>query len=139
MKPTLLIVDDDEEIRSQLRWALASEYDVSQAGDRAEALTVFREKHPSAVLLDLGLPPRPADPTEGLATLREILAEERLAKVIIVSGQGERANAMQAIGVGAWDFIGKPVEMTELKTILKRAVSVVSLERDFHATRRCSA
>ncbi len=133
MKPTLLIVDDDEEIRSQLRWALTSEYEVVQAGDRAEALAVFREKRPAAVLLDLGLPPSPAAPTEGLATLREIIAEERLAKVIIVSGQGERANAMQAIGVGAWDFIGKPVEMVELKTILRRAVSVVTLERDYHA------
>lgn len=133
MKPALLIVDDDEEIRSQLRWALASEYEVSLAADRSEAVKVFRELHPPVVLLDLGLPPSPAAPTEGLATLGEILAEDRRAKVIIVSGQGERANAMQAIGMGAWDFFGKPIDTSELQAILRRAFHVARLELDFHA------
>ncbi|MBL9138062.1 MAG: PEP-CTERM-box response regulator transcription factor [Verrucomicrobiales bacterium] len=136
MKPTLLIVDDDEEIRSQLRWALTAEYDVVQAGDRAEALAKFREHRPAVVLLDLGLPPSPASPVEGLSTLSEIITEERLAKVVIVSGQGERANAMQAIGQGAWDFVGKPVDMAELQAILRRAFHVAQLERDFQAMQR---
>lgn len=136
MKPTLLIVDDDEEIRSQLRWALTSEYEVIQAGDRAEALAKFRERRPAVVLLDLGLPPSPASPIEGLTTLSEIVTEERLAKVVIVSGQGERANAMQAIGQGAWDFVGKPVDMAELQAILRRAFHVAQLERDFQAMQR---
>jgi two-component system NtrC family response regulator len=136
MKSTLLIVDDDEEIRSQLRWGLASEYDILLAADRSSALAAFREKHPPVVLLDLGLPPSPAAPTEGLAALGEMLAEDRLAKVIIVSGQGERTNAMQAIGQGAWDFIGKPVEMSELQLILRRAFRVAELERDFHSMQR---
>lgn len=106
MKPTLLIVDDDEEIRSQLRWALTGEYDVVQpARNRTEALAIFRDKRPAVVLLDLGLPPSPAAQVEGLTALSEIITEERLAKVVIVSGQGERANAMQAIGQGAWDLV----------------------------------
>ncbi|MBX3743771.1 MAG: PEP-CTERM-box response regulator transcription factor [Verrucomicrobiae bacterium] len=133
MKPALLIVDDDEEIRSQLRWALAADYEVSLAADRSEAVKAFRELHPPVVLLDLGLPPSPAAPTEGLATLGEILAEDRRAKVVIVSGQGERANAMQAIGLGAWDFFGKPIDTSELQAILRRAFQVSQLERDFHA------
>jgi two-component system NtrC family response regulator len=136
MKPTLLIVDDDEEIRSQLRWALTGEYEVLQAGDRSEALTIFREKRPAVVLLDLGLPPSPASPVEGLTALSEIITEERLAKVVIVSGQGERANAMQAIGQGAWDFVGKPVDMAELQAILRRAFHVAQLERDYQAMQR---
>lgn len=136
MKPTLLIVDDDEEIRSQLRWALTGDYDVLSAGDRPSALTVFRENRPSIVLLDLGLPPSPAAPTEGLATLAELIAEDRLVKVVIVSGQGERANAMRAVGQGAWDFVGKPVDMDELKAILRRAFHVGQLERDYHALQR---
>jgi two-component system NtrC family response regulator len=133
MKPLLLIVDDDEEIRSQLRWALAADHEVIQAGDRSSALEEFRRHRPAVVLLDLGLPPSPAAPTEGLATLGEILAEDRHAKVVIVSGQGERANAMQAIGLGAWDFIGKPVDTDDLQAILRRALHVALLERDFHA------
>jgi two-component system NtrC family response regulator len=131
MKPKLLIVDDDEEIRSQLRWTLSADYDVTQADDRASALAAFRSARPSVVLLDLGLPPSPASPAEGLATLGELLAEDRLVKVVIVSGQGERANALQAIGQGAWDFLGKPVDIDELLAILKRAFHVAGLERDY--------
>lgn len=131
MKPKLLIVDDDEEIRSQLRWALSAEYEITQAGDRASALSVFRSSRPQVVLLDLGLPPSPAAPTEGLAALGELLAEDRMVKVVIVSGQGERANALQAVGQGAWDFLGKPVEIDELLAILRRAFHVASLERDY--------
>ena len=133
MKPTLLIVDDDDEIRSQLRWGLAAEYEVVQAADRADAVARYRETRPVVVLLDLGLPPCPAAPTEGLAALSEILAEDRRAKVVIVSGQGERTNAMQAIGQGAWDFVNKPVDVPELQSILRRVVHVAQLERDFHA------
>jgi len=131
MKPKLLIVDDDEEIRSQLRWTLSTDYEVLQAGDRGAALTAFRSARPHVVLLDLGLPPNPAGPTEGLATLGELLAEDRLVKVVIVSGQGERANALQAVGQGAWDFLGKPVDIDELLAILKRAFHVAGLERDY--------
>jgi two-component system NtrC family response regulator len=131
MKPKLLIVDDDEEIRSQLRWTLSTDYEVTQADDRSSALAAFRSARPSVVLLDLGLPPSPASPTEGLATLGELLAEDRLVKVVIVSGQGERANALQAIGQGAWDFLGKPVDIDELLAILKRAFHVAGLERDY--------
>jgi two-component system NtrC family response regulator len=136
MKPTLLIVDDDDEIRSQLRWALTADYDVLLAGDRPGALALFRERRPAVVLLDLGLPPLPAGPTEGLLALGELLAEDRLVKVVIVSGQGERANAMQAIGQGAWDFIGKPVDMADLQAILRRAFHVAQLERDYHSMQR---
>ncbi len=133
MKDPLLIIEDNEEIRSQLRWSLASEFEVLQAGDRATGLTTFREHHPAVVLLDLGLPPAPATTTEGMATLQEILAEERHTKVIVVSGQGEPANAMRAIGEGAWDFVTKPADLDELRAIIRRAFRVARLERDHAA------
>ena len=87
MKPALLIVDDDEEIRSQMKWALAQDYDVSLAEDRASAIEAFKRCRPMVVLLDLGLPPSPADPTEGLATLGELRAIDSLVKIVIISGQ----------------------------------------------------
>jgi two-component system NtrC family response regulator len=131
-KPKLLIVDDDEEIRTQMRWALATDYSVILAGDRAAALDQFRAHRPSVVLLDLGLPPNPGTPEEGLAALSEILATDRLAKVVIVSGQGEKGPALRAIGAGAYDFVGKPVEMDELKLLLKRCFHLAQLEREYH-------
>lgn len=131
MKPKLLIVDDDDEIRTQMKWALAQDYEILQAGDRAEAVEKFRTAHPTVVLLDLGLPPNPATPEEGLATLSELLAVDPLAKIVIISGQGEKTNALQAIGAGAYDFLGKPVEMVDLKLLLKRCFHVAQLEREY--------
>jgi two-component system NtrC family response regulator len=131
MKPRLLIVDDDEEIRTQMKWGLAQDYEVFLAEDRPSALEQFSENRPQVVLLDLGLPPRPAEPVEGLAALSEILSLDNLVKVIIISGQGEKANALQAIGAGAYDFLPKPADLEVLKLLLKRAFHIASLEREY--------
>jgi two-component system NtrC family response regulator len=131
MKPKLLLVDDDDEIRTQIKWALGEEYDLLIAGDRIQAVQLFREHRPAATLLDLGLPPQPNNVEEGLATLREILVSDSSAKVIIVSGQGEKQNALRAVGEGAYDFLCKPVEMEELKLVLRRCIYVGQLEKEF--------
>jgi two-component system, NtrC family, response regulator len=132
-KSTVLIVEDDEDIRTQMRWALASDYEVALAEDRAGAVAAFTANHPSVTLLDLGLPPRPNDPDEGMATLTSILALNPLAKVIIVSGQGDKQNALRAVGAGAYDFLCKPVDMDELKRVLQRSVYVAELEEEYRA------
>jgi two-component system NtrC family response regulator len=131
MKPKLLIIDDDEEIRTQMKWALTQDYEILLAEDRASALAVFRNQQPPVVLLDLGLPPHPGTPEEGMAALAEMLAHQPLAKIIIISGQGEKTNALQAIGAGAYDFLNKPVNVEELKIILQRTFHVARLERDY--------
>jgi len=136
LKPLLLIVDDDEEIRSQMKWALAQDYEVVLAEDRTSALEVFRSKRPMVVLLDLGLPPQPGDPEEGIKTLAEILKLDSLTKVIIVSGQAEHDNALRAVGEGAYDFLSKPAQMEDLKLILKRCFHVAQLERDYRRIRQ---
>jgi two-component system NtrC family response regulator len=130
-KPKLLIVEDDEEIRTQMKWALTQDYEILLADSRSKALEIFRSDRPAVALLDLGLPPHPGTPEEGLATLSDLLAADSLAKIVIVSGQGERHNALQAIGSGAYDFLCKPVEMDELKLLLKRCFHVALLERQY--------
>jgi two-component system, NtrC family, response regulator len=136
MKPGLLIVDDDEEIRSQMKWALAEEYAVTLAEDRASALEAFQRERPAVVLLDLGLPPSPGEPTEGLATLAELRALDRMVKVVIISGQSEKSKALRAIGEGAYDFLAKPVLIEELRLILKRCFHVAQLEREYRDMQR---
>ena len=130
-KPKLLIVDDDEELRIQLKWALAQDYDVLLAQDRKSALDVLRDSTPLTVILDLGLPPHPASVEEGFSTLQEILSTAPSTKVIIVTGRGEKPHALKAIGEGAYDFLSKPVELEELKIILRRAFYVALLEREY--------
>jgi two-component system NtrC family response regulator len=131
MNPKLLIVDDDDEIRTQMKWALAKDYEILLAEDRPNAVENFCSNHPSVVLLDLGLPPQPGNPTEGLATLSELLALDRLTKIVIITGQGEKEIALRAIGAGAYDFLSKPVETEELKFLLKRCFHVAQLEKEY--------
>ncbi|MFM1945156.1 MAG: PEP-CTERM-box response regulator transcription factor [Verrucomicrobiota bacterium] len=130
MKPVLLLVDDDEEIRSQMRWALMQDFEVHMAEDRQTAIEAFKKHSPHAVVLDLGLPPSPGDTSEGMATLGDLLALDAKAKIIVATGQGERANAVGAIAAGAYDFLSKPVDFDSLLTILNRAVYVAGLERE---------
>mgnify|MGYP001604160829 FL=1 len=110
-----------------MKWALAQEYEVVLAGDRESAMTQFRNARPPVVLLDLGLPPNPGTPQEGLATLSELLALDPQTKVVIISGQGEKETAMKAVGAGAYDFLGKPVDLEVLKIQLKRCFHVALL------------
>jgi two-component system NtrC family response regulator len=136
MKRKLLIIDDDEDIRSQMKWGLADEYEVYLAEDRASGVAVFQADAPEVVLLDLGLPPSPGDPSEGMAALSEMLRLGPGSKIIIASGQSERGNALRAVSEGAYDFLSKPVQMDELKVILKRAFYLSGLEREHHLLER---
>lgn len=136
MNQKLLIVDDDEEIRTQMKWALAKDYEIVQAEDRPTAVEAFRAASPAVVLLDLGLPPHPGNPEEGLATLSDLLALDRSAKIIIITGQGEKAIALRAVGAGAYDFLTKPVEMDEVKFLLKRCFHIAQLEKEFREMQR---
>ena len=130
MKPTLLIVDDDEEIRTQMKWALGSDYDLILAADRESACEAFSSEHPLVVILDLGLPPRPNQPDEGMATIADLLSVEQAAKIIIISGQEEKENALRAVGSGAYDFFSKPVDVEELTMLLRRCFFVARLEKE---------
>jgi len=132
MKPKILIVDDDENIRTQMKWALTGDYEVALAVDRESAVASFNDREPDITVLDLGLPPQPNSPAEGMAILHALLTSNRAARVIVLSGQGERENAIQAIGAGACDFLTKPVEIESLKVILQRHAHVSALEKEFH-------
>jgi two-component system NtrC family response regulator len=135
-KSSLLIVDDDEDIRTQMKWSLADDYQVFLAADAAEAVGAFTANHPAVTVLDLGLPPSPNEPDEGLAVLSGLLALDPAAKVIVVSGQGDKQNALRAVGAGACDFLCKPVEMDELRLLLGRCVYVAALEQEYHAAQQ---
>jgi two-component system NtrC family response regulator len=129
-RPKVLVVDDDEQIVKQVTWALSEDYHVLPATDRKNALDVFRREKVSVVLLDLGLPPHPREASEGLLALEEMLTHNPLAKVIIVSGNSERENAVQAVGRGAHDIFPKPIDIDALKVVLQRAYRKMDLEQE---------
>jgi two-component system NtrC family response regulator len=135
MEPTdkakLLIVEDDEDLLTQMKWGLIQDYDVCLAEDRSSALEIFKKERPFVVTLDLGLPPQPGDVEEGFLALAEILDHDSLTKVIIITGCDEKEHALDAINQGAYDFLTKPIQLDELKVILRRALHVSRLEREY--------
>lgn len=128
-RPKLLIVEDDEGLQRQLRWAYDN-YEVVVAGDRKSAIDALRAEMPAVVTLDLGLPPDVDGVSEGFATLSEILALKPDTKVIVASGHGARESAMRAIASGAYDFYQKPVDIDELGMIVARAFHLHAIEAD---------
>ncbi len=128
-KGRLLIVEDDEGLRKQMSWTLEG-YDIAVAGDRSEALEQLARHRPEVVTLDLGLPPDPANASEGLACLAEILEAAPETKVIVITGNQERDNAVAAIGRGASDFYSKPLEPDTLNLVVERAFRMRRLEEE---------
>jgi len=127
--PVLLVVEDDEGLQRQLKWAYEG-YQVVCAGDRQSAVEAMRVHEPAVVTLDLGLPPDPDGVEEGFATLAEILKLKADTKVIVATGHGARESALKAIGMGAYDFYKKPVDIDELGLIVARAFHVHEIEEE---------
>ncbi|MDT0583243.1 MULTISPECIES: PEP-CTERM-box response regulator transcription factor [Alteromonadaceae] len=127
----VLVVDDDLGIQKQLKWAL-SEFDTVFADDRASAIVQLRRFEPTVVTLDLGLPPDPANASEGLKTLQEIMALLPRTKVIVVTGNNEKENALKAISMGAYDFYQKPIDSETINILIKRALNLAALEHENH-------
>jgi len=123
--PKLLIVDDDQGIRSQLKWGIEG-FDVVTADSRQQAIEQFEQYHPSVVTLDLGLPPDAEGTSEGFAILEAILHREPNTKVVVVSGSEKEINSPKALENGAFEFYVKPVEIETLQDVLNRAYLAAS-------------
>jgi two-component system NtrC family response regulator len=128
-RPVLLMVEDDRGLQKQMRWSF-DRYDVQFAENREAAIAALRRCEPAVMTLDLGLPPSPDVPDEGYRTLQDVLALAPGTKVIALTGQNERANAVKAIALGAYDFFAKPFEAETLGLVIARAFRVAELERE---------
>ena len=125
----LLIVEDDPALQKQIRWAFDS-YEALTAGDRESALALVRRHQPPVVTMDLGLPPDPDSVSEGFKLLEQILAVAPQTKVIVLTGQNDRSNALRAVGLGAYDFFAKPFEVEMLGLTIERAYRLYDLQQE---------
>jgi two-component system NtrC family response regulator len=126
----LLIVDDNEDLRKQLKWGFGKDYEVLLASDGKEALSILKKCQPKVVTLDLGLPPDGDGTEEGFACLEEILRQASGTKVIVITGNDDKNNALRAINLGAYDFFQKPLDIKTLKVIVKRAFNLRHIEEE---------
>jgi len=126
---TLLIVEDDPGLQTQLRWCFEG-LEVLTAGDREQALIELRRGEPAVVLQDLGLPPDAAGTAEGLACMQDILRAAPGTKIIVITGNADRANAVRAVAAGAHDFYEKPIDQELLRLVVQRAFKMHALEAE---------
>ncbi|ENO96995.1 PEP-CTERM-box response regulator transcription factor [Thauera phenylacetica] len=126
---TLLIVEDDLALQKQMRWAFDA-CETVVASDRESAIVQLRKHEPAVVTMDLGLPPAPDDVSEGFKLLREILTLAPDTKVIVLTGQHDRENAVKAVGLGAYDFFAKPFEPELLNLTIERAFRMHDLQME---------
>jgi DNA-binding NtrC family response regulator len=128
VKGTVLVVDDDDAIRSGLYWALSSEYRVLQAGSRDEACRLVDEQQIDVVVTDLHLPPRIDDIGEGLALIEAARGQEPPMQVVVITGSDARRASLEAVGRGAYGFFEKPLDPDEVLHIVNQASRLRKLE-----------
>jgi two-component system, NtrC family, response regulator len=126
-RPTLLMIEDDLGLQKQMKWSF-DRYNIVFAEDRETAISQIRRHEPAVVTLDLGLPPDPDTTSEGFKTLSELLTVSPTTKVIALTGQNDRSNAVKAISLGAFDFFAKPFDADSLGIVIDRAFRVADLE-----------
>jgi two-component system NtrC family response regulator len=125
----LLVVEDDPALQTQLRWSLDA-YEVLLAADRESALSQVHRHHPAVITMDLGLPPEADSATEGFRLLEQVLALDPDIKVIVLTGQNDRTNALRAVGMGAYDFFAKPFDPDLLALTIDRAYRLFDLQQE---------
>jgi two-component system NtrC family response regulator len=126
---TILVLDDDPDICTQYGWLLSSHRVVS-ASNREEGLAIVQRDRPAVAIVDLGLPPDPNGASEGLASVSEFLSLLPESKIIVVTGQDSEEHAIRAVGLGAYDFLRKPVNPELLSIVVERALRLHELERE---------
>ncbi|OLD76660.1 MAG: hypothetical protein AUG87_07810 [Candidatus Rokubacteria bacterium 13_1_20CM_4_70_14] len=131
-KPRVLVVDDDPLTRSLLSIALQSQaFEVIPAGDAGTALEHVRSEAPEIVILDLRLPG--LDGMEALRKFKEIAPE---LPVVILTGYGDVPSAVEAMRLGAYDFLTKPVEPAKILVVVRRALKHQALGTELKELRR---
>lgn len=125
----LLIVEDDPALQKQLRWSF-DQFETLVASDRESALAQIHRHSPAVVTMDLGLPPEADSVSEGFCLLEQILTMAPDTKVIVLTGQNDRANALRAIALGAYDFFAKPFEPELLGLTIDRAYRLFDLQQE---------
>ena len=125
MKKRVLLIDDEARVRTSLKMVLEPNYEILQAADAQEGLETFRKEGPDLVLLDVILPG-----TDGLAVLETLRSESRMTPVIMLTGTKSVKTAVDAMKLGAADYLSKPFDVEELRIVVDRALSSQALERE---------
>src|SRR6476659_6229209 len=128
-KGTVLVVDDDDAVRSGLYWALTSDYQVLQASSREDACSfIVKDEEMEVVVSDLHLPPHVDDIAEGLSLIDVARAQDPPLQVVVITGSDSKRAALEVVKRGAYGFFEKPLDAAELLHIVNQAARMRLLE-----------
>ncbi len=114
----VLIIDDEKDILDSLSGILEDEgFSVSKAADGKEGLAIFERETPDVVLLDVWMPE-----LDGIQVLKKIRARKNDAKVVVISGHGTISTAVEAVKMGAYDFLEKPLSIDKILEVVSRSI-----------------
>jgi len=139
VKSRILLVDDEESLLKQMRWALDADYEILTASTEAEAVAMFESEHPPVVTVDLSLNKENPSDLGGLRLVERFLTEEPATRVIVITGNDDDANALRAVRLGAFDYYCKPIRLEEIKVMIQRAVHTHQIYRRLHSRSSTSA
>ncbi|HEY7166869.1 MAG TPA: PEP-CTERM-box response regulator transcription factor [Candidatus Binatia bacterium] len=132
MKSRILLVDDEDNLLKQMRWALDADYDILTASNENDAIKAFQTEHPPVVTVDLSLnPENPAD-LGGLRLVERFLSEEPSTRVIVITGNDDETNALHAVRLGAFDYYSKPIRLEEIRIMIQRALHTHQFHQRLH-------
>lgn len=121
----LLIVEDNNDLRENMRWALKAYYTICEAETVEQCTTVFKAERPEVVCLDMGLD---NIPDGGLQLIDQLLLVDRMVKIVVITANTSIRLGPEAVKRGAFDFFNKPVDIDALKMVLDRALRIREFE-----------
>jgi two-component system response regulator AtoC len=130
-KPTIMVVDDEHGVREAFDLLLRDDYHVLLAASGEEAMAIFMKNHVDLVLLDIRLPD-----TDGISLLGKLKEMEPNTEIIMVTAVMEIQTAVQAIKIGAYEYVVKPFVVDDVFTIISRALEKGRLVREVTYLRR---
>ena len=126
MKPRILVIDDEGAIRDSLRMILEYEdYQFVGAATGQEGIAAVQRERPDLVLLDIKMPGM-----DGLEVLRKLHAMDETLPIVMISGHGTTATAVEAIRSGALDFLDKPLSSERVIVTLQNALKQSELRTE---------
>ena len=135
MKPTMLIVDEAENVVDEIRRAMESDYEILTAAKEDEARQIFCDRRPPVVTLELSLNKENPDDLSGLRLLEQFLDHAPSTRVIVITANKEEGRALEAVRLGAFDYCSKPICLDEMKLIVRRAFHMQQLQQRLQESR----
>ena len=122
---TILIADDDSSLRNSLKVALQDDYHVLTAADGKEALAAIQKESIDLIILDIRMPV-----IEGMEILKEAKNDDPSIEVIMLTGMDEVSQAVEAMRLGAYDYITKPFDFDKLMGTIEKVVEHKMLRKE---------